>query len=169
MTLVLTAEAVIDLLELVPLPFEGGFFSQTYVVRGHPELGSADPQSSAILYLVTPGSFSALHRLRSDEIFHFYFGDPCELALCDREGTLTRITMGHDLRGGHVVQQLVPAGSWQGLRLHPGGTFALLGTTMTPGFRPDHFELASLQDIDGFAKNVHEFLVPYLATGHAKS
>jgi predicted cupin superfamily sugar epimerase len=169
MTLSVTAREVIDLLDLEPLTSEGGFFRQTYVVREHPELGSADPQATAILYLVTPDSFSSLHRLQSDEMFHFYLGDPCEMALCDRSGRLSRVTMGHDIRRGHQVQQLVPAGSWQGLRLHEGGAFALLGTTMTPGFRPDQFELATARDIAGFSQHVRECLLPYLAPDAASS
>lgn len=167
MTLSLTAQEVIDLLDLEPLVAEGGFFRQTYVVRQHPDLGSADPQSTAILYLVTPDSFSSLHRLRSDEMFHFYLGDPCEMALCDRNGQLRRITMGHDIRGGHQVQQLVPAGSWQGLRLLDWGSFALLGTTMTPGFRAEEFELATPRDIEGFNRDVRDYLLPYLAPDSA--
>ncbi|HEV2066447.1 MAG TPA: cupin domain-containing protein [Thermomicrobiales bacterium] len=163
MTLLLTAEELIDLLDLEPLPIEGGFFRQTYVVHGHPELGSADPQVSAIFYLVTPEAYSALHRLRYDEMFHFYLGDPCSMIVCDQSGTLDRITLGHEVRDHQQVQQLVPAGSWQGLRLRDGGRFALLGTTMSPGFRPDAFELAAITDVDGFASDVRESLLPFLA------
>lgn len=159
----LAAEEVIALLDLSPLPVEGGFFRQTYAVRNHPELGSADPQASAIFYLVTAAACSALHRLRYDEMFHFYLGDPCDLGECDSSGTLERCVLGQDLSGDQHVQHLVPGGTWQGLHLRDGGRYPLPGTTMAPGFRPDAFELAAARDLVGFASDVREALIPFLA------
>ncbi len=163
MTSSLTAQEVIDLLELEPLTFEGGYFRQTVEIRHHPELGSADPQATAIYYLVTPESFSVLHRLHADELFHFYVGDPCEMAICERGGRLAKVTLGQDIRHGHQVQYHVAAGSWQGIRLRPGGSFALMGTTMTPGFRRDGFEVARRHHIEGFEQEVRDYLLPFLA------
>ena len=95
------------------------------------------PRSTAILYLLSaddPDSFSALHRLPTDEVYHFYLGDPVELLLLRQDGESEIVTLGHDILNGQHVQFAVPAGAWQGARVVPGGEFALMGTTMAPGF-----------------------------------
>ena len=94
------------------------------------------PRATAIVYLLSadPGSFSAIHRLPADEIYHFYLGDPVELLLLKQDGTSEIVTLGHDVLNGQQIQFAVPAGAWQGSRLVPGGDFALMGTTMAPGF-----------------------------------
>ena len=139
----ITAQALIKELGLAPLPVEGGHFRQTYnadeaATRAAPggETALPKPRSTAILYLLSadPDSFSALHRLPTDEIYHFYLGDPVELLLLREGGGSEVITLGHDILNGQHVQFPVPAGDWQGSRLAPGGEFALLGTTMAPGF-----------------------------------
>ena len=139
----LTAEALIRELELEVLPLEGGHFRQTYQAdetvaapAPDPEHPLLKPRSTAILYLLSadPDSFSALHRLPADEIYHFYLGDPVELLLLGQEGESEVVTLGHDVLDGQHVQFAVPAGVWQGSRLMPGGEFALMGTTMAPGF-----------------------------------
>ena len=139
----LTAEALIRKLGLEVLPLEGGHFRQTYqagetgaVPAPDPEQPLLKPRSTAILYLLSddPDSFSALHRLPTDEIYHFYLGDPVELLLLRQDGDSEVVTLGHDILNGQHVQFAVPAGVWQGSRLVPGGEFALMGTTMAPGF-----------------------------------
>ena len=147
MSHILTADEIIALLGLSPLEGEGGFFRQTWVRPAPPGRDTNAPEATAILYLVTPESFSALHRLRHDELFHFYLGDPCEQLVILPDGTVEEMVLGPDLRASMRVQRLVPAGAWQGTRLAPGGRFALLGTTMTPGFDPGGFELASPGDL----------------------
>ena len=94
------------------------------------------PLSTAILYLLLadPDSFSALHRLPTDEIYHFYLGDPVELLLLRPDGASEVVILGHDILNGQHVQFAVPAGTWQGSRLTRGGQFALMGTTMSPGY-----------------------------------
>lgn len=146
-----TADDIIAAYGLAPLELEGGYFRQTWIRAGDdPE----HPLGTCILYLVTPGSFSALHRLDHDEIFHFYLGDPCEAVGVDPSGTLRVTVLGGDVTAGMQVQHIVPAGTWQGTRLLPGGEWALLGTTMTPGFHVSGFELATIADIEGFATDV---------------
>ena len=139
----LTAETLVRKLGLEVLPLEGGHFRQTYqadetvaVAAPDPEHPLVKPRSTAILYLLSadPDSFSALHRLPTDEIYHFYLGDPVELLLLGQEGESEVVTLGHDVLDGQHVQFAVPAGVWQGSRLMPGGEFALMGTTMAPGF-----------------------------------
>ena len=98
--------------------------------------------ATAIYFLITPDDFSALHRLRGDELWHFYLGDPVDLALIHPDGEVTTLRIGHDLVNGERPQALAPGGSWLGCSLVPGGAWALMGTTMTPGFDPADFELA---------------------------
>ena len=164
----LTADEVIDLLELAPLPGEGGYFRQTLYVPdpGHPDA----PLATAILFLVTPDSWSGLHRLATDELFHFYMGDPCRMVVCSPDGRLESRRLGADLRSGCQVQALVPGGAWQGTMLEGAGEYgyALLGTTMTPGFRPDQFFVATEQDLAGIPDDVANELRPFLAANQRR-
>jgi len=104
---------------------------------------------TAIYYLLTPETFSAIHRLQSDEIFHFYLGDPVEMLQLGPEGKTEIATLGPDLARGMKLQHVVAGGTWQGSRLLEGGRYALLGTTVVPGFDYQDFELgarSALQD-----------------------
>jgi uncharacterized protein len=145
-----TAEQLRQLLGLVPLEAEGGDFAETYratevVPGGLPghEWADGRPLATAIYYLLAPGTFSAIHRLRSDEMFHFYLGDPVEMLQLDPAGEGRVVVLGTDLLAGQRPQILVRRGVWQGTRLLPGGSVALLGTTMSPGFDRRDFELGS--------------------------
>ena len=158
----LTANDVITALNLEPLDGEGGFFRQTWILPGE---DSGAPLGTAIVYLITPESFSALHRLDADEIFHFYLGDPCEQIVIDAQGNLSTATLGHDILAGHQVQTIVPKGTWQGTKLVEGGRWALLGTTMTPGFHLEGFELASRKDLSSLTIEVARRATGYLADG----
>ena len=145
----MTAEEVIKKLDLKPLPGEGGYYKQTYKCEGPGVPATAygihsntlRHASTAIYYLVTPDSFSSLHRIKSDEIFHFYAGDAVEMVQIDENGNLLRITIGSDLGNGEIPQVVVPKGTWQGTRLKKGGKWALMGTTVAPGFEFEDFEL----------------------------
>ena len=126
-----TAAELIARLDLAPLPGEGGWFRETWRTEA----------GSAILYLLSgdADSFSALHRLPTDEIFHFYLGDPVEMLELHPGGRSEVVILGTDLTAGQRVQHTVPAGVWQGSRLAAGGDWALMGTTMAPPFRfPDY-------------------------------
>jgi uncharacterized protein len=149
----ITVEQIIAILKLAPHP-EGGFFSETF--RSHEKIPSAAlpgrytgdrNHGTAIYYLLTPGTCSAMHRVASDEIFHFYMGDPVEmLQLSPGEaGSITII--GTDLIHGMSPQVVVPHGTWQGSRLVPGGEFALLGATVAPGFDFRDFELGDREEL----------------------
>lgn len=146
----LSAEQVIALLGLIPLPGEGGFYAETYrsaftidAVRIGSRYGGERGAATAIYYLVTPNSFSALHRLTGDEIYHFYAGDPIDLALLHPDGGHETVRLGNDLASGQRPQIVAPGGSWQGSALEPGGSWGLVGTTMTPGFDLRDFELGN--------------------------
>jgi uncharacterized protein len=153
-------EQLIRMLRLEPLPVEGGLYRQTYrspedvPSAGLPERYGKQPKPfcTAILYLLTnnrdgEGDFSAFHRLLTDEIFHFYLGDPLELTLLFPDGSSSQVTLGQDILGGQLVQFGVPCGVWQGTRLLPGGRFALLGTTMAPGYTQADFEPGQRADL----------------------
>jgi predicted cupin superfamily sugar epimerase len=137
----MTAEEVIQLMQLTPLAIEGGFFRETYRsrwmisseflpqgIRGKRSIGTA------IYYLVTRESFSTLHRLPGSEIFHFYLGDPVVMLQLHPDGKAQSVTLGQEIAAGQQPQVVVSGGIWQGCRLAPGGQWALLGTTMSPGF-----------------------------------
>jgi hypothetical protein len=97
--------------------------------------------------MLTPDTFSAMHRLNGDEVYHFYLGDPAEMLILKPDGTGETLLMGQDIVSGMRLQHVVPGGVWQGSRLRPGGKFALLGTTMAPGFDPADFELGSRDEL----------------------
>jgi len=152
----LSPAEIIDLLGLESLPGEGGFFVQTYLCpetiprAGLPaRYSSARPFGSAILYLLTPETWSALHRLPSDEIFHFHLGDPVTMLQLGPDGQSQTVTLGPDLRSGHQVQVVVPRGTWQGSALEPGGQWALLGATVAPGFDWSDLEFPDIEELVG--------------------
>ena len=139
----MNAKTIIKRLGLEPLLPEGGFFAETYrSSRTIPGAAGASERSlaTAIYYLLTPETFSALHRLPGDEIYHFYLGDPVELLLLHADGRGETFVLGQDFANGMRLQQVVPGGVWQGSRLMPGSRFALMGTTMAPGFDFQDFE-----------------------------
>jgi predicted cupin superfamily sugar epimerase len=129
------AEDVVRDLGLEPLPGEGGFYRETFrATLRVPTPWGERAASTAMLYLLTPDSWSALHRLRCDEVWSFHAGDPVEMLLLPPGGPGKEVVLGAGLRGGMRLQQAVPAGTWQGARLRPGGRWALLGTVCAPGF-----------------------------------
>lgn len=131
----MTAEDLIRQLKLEPHPAEGGYFVETYrSLLPIPAHGSMRAASTCIFYLLTPDTCSALHRLASDEIFHFYLGDPVEMLLLHPDGRGEEIVLGQDLTAGQRLQVVVPLGVWQGARLRDGGRYALMGCTVAPGF-----------------------------------
>jgi len=136
----LDADGVISLLDLRPHPMEGGDFRETWRSPVNGDGGGSRSAGTAIYYLVTPHSFSALHRLTVDEVFHFYVGDPVEMLQLSPDGEGRILWLGTDLEAGMRPQAVVPAGVWQGSRLAQGGRFALLGTTMAPGFDVGDYE-----------------------------
>ena len=149
-----TPEEIISQLNLKPLPVEGGFYRETYrspEVLKHEALPDryqdSRPLCTAIYYLITPVSFSYMHRLRSDEVFHFYMGDPVEMLQLYPDGSGKVVFLGSEIHTGMELQTVVPQGVWQGARLSVGGNFALLGTTVAPGFAPDDFELARREEL----------------------
>ena len=131
------AARLIEHLQLTPLPGEGGYFRQT----------SCRPTASAIYFLLTPGDFSALHRIAQDEVWHFYAGDRVEHLQLQADGVAQLSRMGPNVLAGEQPQVVVPAGVWQGARLaatpEGGVGFALLGCTVAPPWDERGFELGA--------------------------
>ncbi len=88
-----------------------------------------------------------MHRLRGDEIFHFYLGDPVELLQIAADGRGEVFILGQDIVAGMRLQHVVPGGTWQGSRLRAGGKYALLGTTVAPGFDFQDFEIGNREEL----------------------
>lgn len=135
--MLLTPIEVINLLHLKPLTSQGGMAKLTYVSKA---VVGGKPASTAIYYLLTKDSFSHMHRLPTDEVFHFYFGDPVELLELLPDGTHRITRIGSDISKGEIPQHVVPAGVWQGARLLPGGNLALLGKTISPAYVDTDYE-----------------------------
>ena len=145
---------LIQRLDLKPLPWEGGYYAETYrsaesipaAALGGRYSGNRSV-STAIYYMLTPDTISAMHRLTGDEMFHFYLGDPVEMLQLFPDGSSGTVTLGQDILNGMKLQHVVPGGVWQGSRLMEGGKFALLGTTVAPGFDFADFALGNAAEL----------------------
>jgi hypothetical protein len=143
-----TADQIKTLLNLAPHPVEGGHFRRTYTSAANVHLPRGTrPQGTAIYYLLEAGTFSEMHLLDSDEIFHFYLGDPVEMLQLYPDGRSALFTLGPDLKAGQHLQLLVPAGVWQGTRILGHGKLALLGCTVVPGFDFADYRSASYAEL----------------------
>jgi predicted cupin superfamily sugar epimerase len=149
----LTAEQIRELLQMRPHPIEGGYFAETYRgaplvprswLRGYPGDRAI---STATYYLLTPDTFSAMHRVRGDEVFHSYLGDAVEMLQLKADGSDEVIVLGQEIAAGMRLQHTVPGGVWQGSRVRAGGKYALLGTTMAPGFEYEDYETGRRQEL----------------------
>ncbi|MGD0445265.1 MAG: cupin domain-containing protein [Edaphobacter sp.] len=144
----MTAEDVKKLLGLQPHPREGGWYVRTYeaseVVAAEAfadGLYAGDRRTgTAIYYLLEQGTFSEMHRLKSDEVFHFYAGDAVEMLQLREGGAGMIVVIGNDLARAQRPQVVVERGVWQGCRLVEGGRWALLGCTVSPGFEFEDYE-----------------------------
>lgn len=133
---------LIEAYGLAPHP-EGGFFKETYrsaekmTTRG----GVSRPISTGILFLLPEGEKSRLHRIKSDELWHFHLGGALRLTQISPEGTVTDVLLGPDYKKGHLLQHVVPARHWFGAEPEPGAGFCFVGCTVAPGFDFDDFDL----------------------------
>ncbi|MBI0330943.1 cupin domain-containing protein [Burkholderia plantarii] len=142
------SQAAADLIERFALEAhpEGGYFRETYraplgVARESD--GAQRSASTAIYYLLCDGAFSTWHRIRSDEVWHFYAGDPLEVHVLDAHEGLVIHRLGNPLlHEGVVPQVVVPAGRWFGATCADPARFAFVGCTVAPGFEFTEFELA---------------------------
>jgi len=136
------------ILGLKPHPREGGWYVRTYEAEEFvaPEVfadgryAGARRTGTAIYYLLEPDTFSEMHRLRTDEVFHFYAGDAVQMLQLREGGNGAMVVIGNDLMRGERPQLVVERGVWQGSRLAEGGRWALLGCTVSPGFEFEDYD-----------------------------
>jgi predicted cupin superfamily sugar epimerase len=133
---------------------EGGYFRQTYKAglvvpkSALPEgFTGARAASTAIYFLLEGRNFSAFHRLRSDEVWHFYAGDPLVVHGIEPEGKYFSIQLGHDFEAGEVLQAVVPAECWFASHVADWKSFSLVGCTVAPGFDFGDFEMGRREEL----------------------
>ena len=154
----MTADELKRLLHLEPHPREGGWFRQTWKAEETLPAGALPARyaagrtagraaGTAIYYLLEPNSFSEMHRLQSDEVFHFYLGDAVEMLQLLPDGSGRRVLIGSNVAAGESPQVVVPQGVWQGSRLVPGGRLALLGCTVSPGFEYEDYDSGRREEL----------------------
>ncbi len=137
----------IEKLHMQPHP-EGGFYKETYRSDSTTLVGNDKQErhhSTAIYFLLLEDKFSAFHRIKSDELWHFYAGQPIEIFYFDAQNKLQTIRLGNNPQKGEQFQAVVPAGCWFASRMARPGTYALVGCTVAPGFDFQDFEMAERQ------------------------
>ena len=146
-------DQLIQKYNLEPHP-EGGWYKQTYksneqtAAKALPERFNGDRAfSTAIYFLLEQEDFSAFHRIKSDECWHFYAGDPLLIYIIDHNGELRIISVGNDFKQGQSFQYVVPANCWFASRPAPGSEYCFVGCTVSPGFEFEDFELASAAEL----------------------
>jgi len=152
----MTADEVKRELGLTPHPREGGWYVRTYEAAemvnvdaryDGPRRAGLRRTGTAIYYLLEPGTFSEMHVLKSDEIFHHYAGGAVEMLQLFKDGTSRRVVIGKDLSAGERPQVVVPHGVWQGARLVVEEGWALLGCTVSPGFEFADYKAAGREEL----------------------
>ncbi len=145
---IMTAQEYVQALNMQTHP-EGGYFVEMYrsaemvPADALPDrFGGARTMSTAIYFLLESHHISALHRIQSNEVWHFYDGGPLDVFVIEPNGELRIIRLGRDMAAGEVFQAVVPAGCWFGSKPAPGSAFSLVGCTVAPGFDFTDFELA---------------------------
>ena len=148
-----TKEDWISQLGLQPHP-EGGWYQEVYrAAESIDQLAlparftGARAFSTAIYYLLGPGDFSALHRIRQDEVWHFYDGSPLAIEAIHPSGEAKTLLLGRDPKADTLPMAVVPAGSWFGARVTDSEGYTLAGCTVAPGFDFDDFEMPSRDEL----------------------
>lgn len=157
-----TATQLISRFSLLPHP-EGGWYKETYRStegiphRGLPIRFNGDRHfSTAIYFLLEKGTFSAFHKIKSDECWHFYAGQSLEIFVLDKEGELVIVKLGNDITNGEVFQYVVPANTWFASRPSSVAEYAFVGCTVSPGFDFADFELAESSTLSNeFPQHTH--------------
>lgn len=142
------AEIIAKQLQLQPHP-EGGYFKETYRSPGYiketslsEDISGIRNYSTAIYFLLTSETFSAFHRIKQDEIWHFYKGSPIKLHVISEKGDYKYIIIGNNLENGELPQYVVNAKDWFAAEVIGTNKYSLLGCTVSPGFDFKDFELA---------------------------
>ena len=159
-------EKIIQHYQFERLPVEGTLFKNTYCSAMETDKGTPAGTAMIGLYSENPLSVSCFHRLPYDEIWHVYGGDPFKLILLYPDGSREEILMGCDPLKGQRVQFVVPAKTWQGGFIVPGGRYALFGCTMAPGFAGADFEAAVPEDLIKQYPDCSEDIIRLSVNGH---
>ena len=158
---------LINLLKLDTLPREGGFFKQHYASTDKIDSASLSSRyenegvralSGAIYYLITPDNLSTMHKLRTDEMWHFYYGDSAEQLCLYPDGHFDLIKIGVHFAAGERPVHNTPAGVWQGTRLAEGGRYALFGTTMAPMYDESDFIIGKREELTTLYPDASELI-----------
>ena len=149
-----SAQQIIELFSMQPLPYEGGWYIETYRTAEKIARSGLDVRyngdrshSTAILYLLTADTCSKMHRVKSDEIFHYHLGDTVKMLWLCPDGSSRDIVIGPDILNGQKVQVIVPNGIWQGACLVEGGQWCLMSCTVAPGFEFDDYEHGNRKEL----------------------
>jgi uncharacterized protein len=143
-----TAADVVRLLQLEPLPQEGGFFRRTAESSSFVDSPWGRRRSwSSIYALFTADTMSAMHRLRQDEVWCFHAGDPLEALRLPPDRPGERVVLGSNPDQGHRSQDIVLARTWQGARVAPGGRWSLVSCVVAPEFVWEDFEMSPAEPL----------------------
>jgi predicted cupin superfamily sugar epimerase len=149
----MTARHYIEQLQMIQHP-EGGYYKETYRAPGiitsaclPKDFGGDRSFSTAIYFLMEEGDFSAFHRIKSDECWHFYDGGSLLVHILLPNGDYTCIRLGRNIHEGEVFQYVVPAGAWFASEPAASSFFALVGCTVAPGFDFNDFEMAEKKNL----------------------
>ena len=160
----MTPLKIIESLGLKPLPVEGGYYAVTYRSTDMVSSDCLPSQyqnersiSGAIYYLATDTQFSAMHKLVTDELYYYHFGDPLELLMLGPEGNGMVKQLGVDFAAGQQPQLLVPSNWWQGSRPLPGGPFGftLISTSMAPAYDPSDAVFSDREQLISTVSAIH--------------
>jgi predicted cupin superfamily sugar epimerase len=162
-----TAEEIKGMLGLQPHP-TCGFVAETYrspleiPASALPDVYEGDrPFGSALYFLVTPDAQIVMHRIRSDQQYHHYLGDPLEVLMLFPDGNGKVVTVGSDLAAGQRPQLFLPGGTFHTSRLDAGASYALLASTEWPGVEPpdvEHGDIEALmKDFPDFREEIQAF------------
>ncbi|GAB4070274.1 cupin domain-containing protein [Ancylobacter sonchi] len=173
----MTADEVIVRLDLAP-GATCGFVRLTYVApqriapAGLPApFEGGRPMGSALYFLVTPAAPVQLHRIRNDQLYHYYLGDPLDVLLLHEDGRVERAVVGPDLAAGQCVQLFIPGGTFHTARLAAGGHWFLGGSTEWPGVEPEDVELGDSEALvarfPSAAVEISDFPAPPASSGAA--
>ncbi|MCE1164390.1 MAG: cupin domain-containing protein [Bacteroidetes bacterium] len=145
------AEKIIKSLNLLRHP-EGGYFSEVY--RSDEKANGLDERYigdhvnyTSIYFLLNENDFSAFHRLKSDEIWHFYDGTALDIHIIGEDGKLETVTLGKDINKGESYQYLVKRGLYFAAEVRDKKSFALVGCTVAPGFEYEDFEMPTREEL----------------------
>lgn len=148
-----TVDELVKLYNLQPHP-EGGFYNEYYRDKGVipksalPARFKGDRNYSANIYFLLPeGKKSNLHRIASDESWHFYLGGPLTVIQISPEGKVETITLGQNVGAGEKIAHVVPAGYWFGAYPNAGSCYSFVGCTVSPGFDFADFEMGKRPEL----------------------